>query len=102
MRQVQAGVWAAVFSALALAMGPVLAQQAASPAQAHIDHVMKSWKDTPGAIGFLPAAVADAKIAEEHAHNTDLEGRINDFVLYSGYVLNALDPTPENQALIKT
>ena len=78
------------------------AQQApASQARMHIGHVMTSWRDTPGMKGFLPAAMDDARIAEENAHKTDLEGRINDFILYSGYTLNALDPTPENKALIQ-
>src|SRR6266550_4647306 len=104
----------AVIVAMALGGGFARAQQppaapnataaAAIPAavQAHIDHVMTGWKDTPGGIGLLPAAIADAKIAEEHAHNTDLEGRVNDFILYSGYVLNELNPGAETQALLKT
>ena len=50
----------------------------------------------------MAVAIADAKIAEEHAHNTDLEGRVNDFILYGGYVLNALDPGPQTEALVKT
>jgi hypothetical protein len=80
----------------------VCQQTPANPAHVHIGHVMTGWKDTPGMKGFLPAAIADAQIAEEQAHKTDLEGRINDFILYSGYTLNALDPTPENKALIQT
>ena len=46
--------------------------------------------------------MADAAIAEQQAHKTDLEGRINDFILYGGFTLNALDPSPENKALIQT
>ena len=38
-------------------------QSAANPAHMHIGHVMTSWTDTPGKVGFLPAAVADATIA---------------------------------------
>ena len=63
---------------------------------------MTAFAETPGKAGLLVAALADAKIAEEQAHKTDLEGRINDFILYGGYTLNALDPTPENKALIQT
>ncbi len=96
-------VSAAIIAALVLAIGSVRAQQApADPAQVHIDHVMKSWNDTPEKMGLLPAAIADAKIAEDNAHSTDLEGRINDFILYGGYALNALDPGPQTQALLKT
>jgi hypothetical protein len=86
-----------------LADAAVDARQApANPAHGHIGHVMTSWKDTPEMKGFLPAAIADAQVALEQAERADLEGRINDFVLYGGYVLNALDPSPETQSLLKT
>ncbi len=52
--------------------------------------------------GFLPTAVADAQVALEQVERADLEGRINDFWLYGGYVLNALDPGPDTNALLKT
>jgi hypothetical protein len=74
----------------------------ANPAHAHIGHVMTSWKDTPDMKGFLPTAIADAQVAMEQVERADLEGRINDFWLYGGYVLNALDPGPETNALLKT
>ena len=88
---------------LTLCAVSVQAQQpAANAARVHIGHVMTGFGETPGKAGLLTAALADAKIAEEQAHKTDLEGRINDFILYGGYTLNALDPTPENKALIQT
>jgi internalin A len=77
-------------------------QPQANAARVHIGHLMTGFGDTPGKAGLLTAALADAKIAEEQAHKTDLEGRINDFILYGGYTLNALDPTAENKALIQT
>lgn len=89
-------------AAILFATGNVNAQAPASPAHLHIGHVMTGWKDTPDMKGFLPTAMADAEIAEEQAHMADLEGRINDFILYAGYVLNALDPSPETAALLKT
>ena len=73
----------------------------ANPAHAHIGHVMTSWKDTPDMKGFLPTAIADAQVAMEQVERADLEGRINDFWLYGGYVLNALDPGAETNALLK-
>ena len=78
------------------------AQAPPSPAHAHIGHVMLSWNDTPGLKGFLPTAIADTQVAMEQVERADLEGRINDFWLYGGYVLNALDPGPETDALLKT
>jgi len=86
-----------------LGTGMVTARQApANPAHAHIGHVMTSWKDTPEMKGFLPTAMADAQVALEEVERADLEGRINDFILYGGYVLNALDPGAETDALLKT
>ena len=97
------GRWLAVISAAWMLGGVASAQQPPpNPAHVHIGHVMTGWKDTPDMKGFLPTAMTDAQIAEEQAHKTDLEGRINDFILYGGYTLNALDPTPENKALIQT
>jgi hypothetical protein len=90
-------VLAAAFGAFTRA-----AQQPANPAHVHIGHVMTSWKDTPDMKGFLQTAIADATVALEEAERADLEGRINDFILYGGYVLNALDPSAETQALLKT
>jgi hypothetical protein len=87
-----------------VALDPValLGQAPASAAHAHIAHVMSSWTDTPEKKGLLPTAIADAQVAMEQVERADLEGRINDFWLYGGYVLNALDPGPETDALLKT
>jgi len=86
--------------AVLLSMATVYAQAPAS--HAHIGHVMTSWKDTPEAKGFLPTAIGDTQVAMEQVERADLEGRINDFWLYGGYLLNALDPGPETDAILKT
>jgi len=78
------------------------AQAPANAAHAHIAHIMTSWTDTPGMKGFMPAAIADTQVAMEQVERADLEGRINDFWLYGGYILNALDPGAETDALLKT
>lgn len=80
----------------------VLAQAPPSAAHGHIAHVMTNWKDTPDMKGLLPTAVADVQVAMEQVERADLEGRINDFWLYGGYVLNALDPGADTDALLKT
>jgi hypothetical protein len=90
-------------AAIVLGAGMLTARQApANPAHTHIGHVMTSWKDTPEMKGFLPTAVADAQVALEQVEHADLEGRLNDFILYGGYVLNALDPGMETEGLLKT
>jgi hypothetical protein len=94
--------WASLALAPIAGLSIIAAQAPASPAHAHIGHVMTSWKETPGTKGFLPTAIADAQVAMEQVERADLEGRINDFVLYGGYILNALDPGAETEALLKT
>lgn len=88
--------------AMMLSMTLARAQAPAIQAHAHIGHVMTSWKDTPENKGFLPMAIADAQVAMEQVERADLEGRLNDFWLYGGYLLNALDPGPQTDALLKT
>jgi len=85
-----------------LCMPAASAQAPGNAAHAHIGHVMTSWNDTPGMKGFLPMAIADTQVAMEQVERADLEGRINDFWLYGGYVLHALDPGAETDALLKT
>ena len=98
----------AVVAAIALSTGTLAGQQtpqtpaptagatASNPSHNHIGHVMTMWKDTPNTQGFLPVAVADAKVAATHAglmqkspDNLDL------MKLHAGHVLHALDPTLE-------
>ena len=92
-------------AALALG-GATLAGQHAHPALAgaagsnaahtHIGHVMTMWKDTPNTQGFLPVAVADAKVAATHAELMQKSPDDLDLMkLHAGHVLHALDPTVE-------
>jgi hypothetical protein len=70
------------------------AAPAANPAQTHIGHVMTSWKDTPNMTGFLPAAIADAKVAATHAGlAAKSPDNLDAMKLHAGHVINALDPT---------
>jgi hypothetical protein len=78
-------------------VAPNAAPQVKVPATAagmHIGHVVNSFSDTPGAQGLLPLAVADARVAAQHAqlaarNPTNLES----IKLHAGHVLNALDPS---------
>lgn len=90
-------------AALAAAMGgaAIAAQEkpaapAANPVHNHIGHVMTQWKDTPGSQGFLPTAIADAKVAATHAgYMQKSPDNLDSIKLHAGHVLNALDPSLE-------
>lgn len=60
----------------------------------HIGHVVNAFSDTPDRMGLLPMAMAEARIAAQHA---TLAGRdptnLANMQLHAGHVINALDPT---------
>ncbi len=88
----------ATAAVVAITVGGLNGQQApaANPAQTHIGHVMTAWKDTPSMTGFLPAAVADAKVAATHAGlAAKSPDNLDAMKMHAGHVLNALDPTLE-------
>ncbi|MSO30278.1 MAG: hypothetical protein EXQ48_04935 [Acidobacteria bacterium] len=63
---------------------------------AHIGHVMTAWRDTPGTVGFLTAALSDARVAAAHALLTSkAPDNLADMKLHAGHVLHALEPTLE-------
>src|SRR5262245_57524460 len=68
----------------------------AIPAHLHLGHVMTNWRDTPSNVGFLIAAISDARVAAVHA---DLTAKSPDDLdtmkLHAGHVLNALDSSIE-------
>jgi hypothetical protein len=57
---------------------------------------MTNWRDTPGGVGFLIAAMSDARVAAVHAK---LMGRnpdnLDEMKLHAGHVLHALDPAAD-------
>ncbi len=60
----------------------------------HIGHVADAWNDTPDGQGLLPAALAEARIAAQHAglaarDTSDLDAMKR----HTGHVLNAVDPS---------
>jgi hypothetical protein len=72
-----------------------VARVEAIPAHLHIGHVMTNWRDTPGARGFLPVAVDEAGVAQQHARLAARSRRLEDVQLHAGHVLHALDPGVE-------
>ncbi len=66
----------------------------AGPAGVHIGHVVNSFNETPTLQGLLPAAIAEARIAIQHA---GLAGRqptnLEYMKTHAGHVIHALNPT---------
>jgi hypothetical protein len=71
-----------------------LADLPAGAVGTHVGHVVNGFGDTPNGDGFLTVAVAEAKVAIQHA---GLAGRnpanLDAMKLHAGHVINALDPT---------
>ena len=66
----------------------------AGPAGVHIGHVVNAFNETPSLQGLLPAALAEARIAVQHA---GLAGRqptnLEYMKTHAGHVIHALNPT---------
>jgi hypothetical protein len=103
--RVKTNDYLAMTAVAAIALGSVASAQqppaagqapASNPAHTHIGHVMTMWKDTPNTQGFLPIAVADAKVAATHAgYMQKSPDNLDSMKLHAGHVLNALDPSIE-------
>lgn len=66
----------------------------AGPVGVHIGHVINSFGDTPGTLGLLPMAIAEAKVAATHAGLAMRQPTNLDYMkLHAGHVINAIDPT---------
>ena len=65
-------------------------------AHVHIGHVMTGWKDTPEKRGFLPTAIAEAKVAAQHAgFAADKTTNLAWMKTHIGHVMHAVDPSVE-------
>jgi hypothetical protein len=74
------------------AMAPITVP--AGPVGVHVGHIMNGFNDTPNGQGLLPVAMAEARIAAQHAQlalraPTNLDG----LKLHAGHVIHAIDPT---------
>jgi hypothetical protein len=61
--------------------------------QTHIGHVMESFNGTPMNMGLLPTAMAEAKIAAQHAGLAAKSTTLAMMQTHAGHVLNTIDPT---------
>jgi hypothetical protein len=63
------------------------------PAGVHIGHVANGFDDTPGLQGLLPVALAEARIAAQHAALAARQPANLDYMkTHAGHVVHALDP----------
>ena len=69
-----------------------LAGQGAT-AMTHIGHVMDGFTGTPMGMGLLPTAMAEAKIAAQHAGFAAKATTLPMIQTHAGHVINAIDPT---------
>jgi hypothetical protein len=68
----------------------------AGPVGSHIGHVINAFSDTPDGMGLLPAAVAEARIAAQHAALAARDpANLVSMQTHAGHVIHALDPTVE-------
>ena len=60
----------------------------------HIGHVVNSFGETPGQAALINIAMADARVAAQHATLAARNTASLDYMkLHAGHVINALDPT---------
>lgn len=66
----------------------------AGPAGTHIGHVVNQFGDTPDGMGLLPAALAEARIAAQHAALAARDpNNLGNMQTHAGHVIHAIDPT---------
>lgn len=64
------------------------------PVGVHIGHVVNGFGDAPALMGLLPTAMAEARIAAQHATLATRQPTNLDYIrLHTGHVIHALDPT---------
>src|ERR1041384_4739511 len=73
------------------AWGVTLSAQAT--AQTHIGHVLDGFNGTPDNAGLLPTAMAEAKVAADHAALAAKATSLQMIQTHAGHVINAIDPT---------
>ena len=64
----------------------------ANMVQTHIGHVMDAFNGTPMNMGLLPTAMAEARVAAQHAGLAAQSTALAMMQTHAGHVLNAIDP----------
>lgn len=66
----------------------------AGPVGVHIGHVVNAFPDAPNGQGLLPTAMAEARVAVQHAGLAARNpANLDAMKLHAGHVINAVDPT---------
>lgn len=82
---------AAALTLLAAAPTAALAQDAV---RAHVGHVTVAWNDTPEGMGLLPTALAEARVAADHAGYAARDlANLGAMKAHARHVLHAVDPS---------
>lgn len=64
------------------------------PVGVHIGHIVNAFAEAPMGQGLLPTAMAEARIAVQHAALAARNpGNLDAMKLHAGHVINAIDPT---------
>lgn len=79
------------------AAAPMIANLPAGAVGTHIGHVVNMFGDTPGGVGLLPMAVAEARTAAQHAALGARDpNNLDAMKLHAGHVVHAVDPSVVN------
>ena len=76
-----------------LAFASQAVAQDAPASHVHIGHVADGWGDTPEGVGLLPAAVAEAAVAQTHAGLAAGSSGLDGIKRHIGHVVHAIAPT---------
>jgi len=94
MRSTFTGVIVCTFAFAGLFYGNAAIAEQGTAGHNHIGHVMDKWNDTPDMVGLLPAAIAEARIAAQHASLAAKDpSDLAAMQRHTAHVLHAVDPT---------
>ena len=94
MRSTFTGVIVFIFAFAGLFYGKAAIAEQGTAGHNHIGHVMDKWNDTPDMVGLLPAAIAEARIAAQHASLAAKDpSDLAAMQRHTAHVLHAVDPT---------
>ncbi len=91
LKTIRSGVLLGAVISLAF-VGQAVAQNAPA-SHVHIGHAADGWRDTPDGVGLLPAAVAEAAVAQTHAGLAAGSSGLDGIKRHIGHVVHAIDPT---------